>query len=311
MNENTQSFLDQLKIDFVLKTSTFSVFNNNKIYNFLIHNIERNDVVSQTFLKLLLLGIKDKNDIVVQHIYKLNISHIFVVSGFHFGLVGFGLMTMFKKLKINNHICYFSTFVILFLLLCLLNFSISGLRCFVYFVILYLLDCKKPNKSNKVLAFYLTLFINFVYMPTLFYNIGAIASYSLTFMCLNVATKDTRLKFIKINLLAYILSLVLFSSIMKRINVLALFYQLLFSAIIPFIYLNSLLFFWSPYTNYLIFNSLNWILNFLTSLPSTIPILSFGTTSFLYFYLFCLPWFYFQKQQKVKSKWEFTTLKYT
>lgn len=141
---------------------------NNRVINFLLNN---KDEGNKNILKLILFNEKnDSNEIFYEYFDKLSISFLVVISGFHINLI-------FKILKKTKILKYIITFFYVYLL----NFSISSLKAFLYYVI------KKVNRKGNypinnsdilsllVIAF---LFIN----PSYIFNMGFIYSFAFSYI---------------------------------------------------------------------------------------------------------------------------------
>ncbi|QBF34619.1 hypothetical protein EG856_01620 [Mycoplasmopsis phocirhinis] len=207
------------------------------------------------YWKLILFGINTDSQDIIQNAIKINIIHLLVISGLHFEI----LFKLANKLiyKIKNKwffkiVKYFS-WIIIFYYLTILNNPIPALRAFIMHLFLLF----SPKKSWLALVF--SAFIIFIFDFNNIITISFLLSYSITVVIL-ITNKifikyQLKNKILKFFILIFILYFYMFIWTIKMngfINVSGLIYSIFLAPIIEFIYILSLLFWYSP-----IF--LNWI----------------------------------------------------
>ena len=85
------------------------------------------------YASLILLGIRNDNNAEVYNMTKeLGIVHLFVISGFHIGILYFALERFFKVIRINETHRSLITMMIILIYLYLLNFPIASTRAFMF-----------------------------------------------------------------------------------------------------------------------------------------------------------------------------------
>ncbi|VEU79371.1 ComEC/Rec2-related protein [Metamycoplasma cloacale] len=210
------------------------IYSFDKIFN--LHS-----TYSKSYLKLLMFGIKDNLGFQIYNkIKELNIAHLFVISGFHIGILYFILSKLLNKLKIK-YITEIIIFVCLLMYLYFLNFSISSLRAFLFIYLLKINNGIFKKKFNSIDILCFTAFILIALNCYVIFDLSFILSFSITFMILIhlqliKGIKNLILKQVVFILLTYLTSLLLSITIFNQISVLGLFNQLVFTPILILTY---------------------------------------------------------------------------
>nr|WP_157977616.1 ComEC/Rec2 family competence protein [Mycoplasma struthionis] len=136
---------------------------------------------TKEFLNLILFNIANKNSDLYLSLSKLNISHLFTISGFHFGLIFLILNFILKKLKFNKFFIFLITEIILFYYLYLLNFSLSALRALIFLNSFYIFKNFLKIKIKTINIFLLNTFVFIVLNLNIIYNLTFILSFGITF----------------------------------------------------------------------------------------------------------------------------------
>ncbi|VEU78765.1 ComEC/Rec2-related protein [Metamycoplasma arthritidis] len=231
------------------------------------------------FLLLLLLSRRvDLTASLLESAKELNIAHLFVISGLHFGLFYLTFLWILKKCKVNVDIANLISVVILFAYLFLLDFQISALRAFTFIVAKLINDKLLDKKFNSldILVFVALLFM--IVNPNIIYNYSFILSFTITFVILLIvqATNKFKSEWIKnvlVLLGAYLSSLLISLTFNQKIVTLGFIYQIFFSPIIIFSYFFSMLFFWTSYLLPFYFKILNSLIQIIktTSVVLEVP----------------------------------------
>ncbi|MBN0919210.1 ComEC/Rec2 family competence protein [Mycoplasma gypis] len=289
-NFKIESFYKHIHVDYILRNYEITNQKGNIFYSFIYRLFSKNSDVAQTFLSFFIYGsAKTQNDVYQSLIY-LNIAHFFVVSGFHFGVITFSLIKIFKKMKINDKFGWILALQILFIYLLFLNFSLPALRAFVYFCLNFVFKFVFRKNWSKIHIYCLCTLLFFIINYKLFEQISNILSFSMAFLALLIYESKIKHKFMSINLLCYLLGQIIFSAILKEFNIFGFVFQIVFTPFIGFMYFYSLFFFWAYFLNDSFFNFFFKILFFLKNYSIYLPTLSLGLNYFIYCYLFVLFW---------------------
>ena len=268
------------------------------IKNILCKHIE--NYKSKDYLKTFILGKQSGIEENIKESYRsLGISHLFSVSGMHINLFVLVLSKMSKRYK-NRQI-----FIMLFLLfyLFLTNFAVSLLRCFLFFIAKYFNEQLRINLNNLQILIIITCFILLV-NPYLIYNVGFLFSVVITFFILLYTNKKIIDNYIvslfKISLIAFLSSIPIISFSFFKINILSVFYNIIFVPIVSFvIFPLSLILFFAPFLDnvfYMILSCFNDFIIFFDNL--NIFEFAISKTNFIYVILYYLILFLYIKVNK-------------
>ncbi len=234
---------------------------NNKIYNVVIISdikvIKRNSNIfykikdkllkrgksldkSYPYINGLIFGVNSYIDEDVMNSYRNNgISHLFAISGLHVSLFILILSKILDKFGIK--IGFKSFIIILFLLfyMFLTNFSMSVMRCSIFTMLLFINKLLKFEISNinlLLLTLSIILFIN----PLSLNNVGLQYSFLVTLLLLKYSyliTGNGVVKLFKTSLIAFLISYPITVNNFYQVNLLSVFYNLLFVPYVSFILL--------------------------------------------------------------------------
>ncbi len=199
-----QNKVDDLKI--INHKSSFQYQMINKIIDY-YQNLK-----TKPYLLSFIIGNKDGfSDDFVDYTQMLNITHLFVVSGFHVGFLFIIFSFIFKYLNITKEKSEILVIFILLLFLYSNQFSVSVLRA-VIFTILLLVNKKFSLKIANINILCIIGFINLLFNPFLLYHTGFILSYLITFVLLLskdifINKKNILMRLYQINLIAQLFSL--------------------------------------------------------------------------------------------------------
>lgn len=231
--------------------------------NFHLNNVIKNYLLDspEYYLKiipLLLIGYKNKESLEVFTLgQNLSIIHLFVISGFHIGIIKILINFLtWKMKKIFNEIV-FILLVIFYLFI--LNFPISTIRAFLFITLNSINKYFLNNRFSKIKILLFIAFIFLAFNPYIFYSLSFIFTFVITFfILLSLEIKNQNKIYHKILTIFIInlasLPLILFLN--NQYNLMTIFNTLIFSPIISCFYIFSILFFW--WKDWM--NFLSWII---------------------------------------------------
>lgn len=265
--------------------------------------------LSSSYLKALVLG--DKNDLddqVKKDINNLGISHLFVVSGLHVSLL-IGIITkimnkLFKKTKIVNLV---STVILIFYAL-ITNLMVSVLRVVLGFIIKnlnqeYHLHLKNLDILSVVAI--LLLLIN----PYFLFRSSFILSFGLTYALLigSMLLQDQNFlkSLVKMSLYCQIISLPLVYNFSNKINLLSVFFNLIFVPFVSYIFLPvSLIISFLPFLNRgyeLVIKLFEWLVSLATKISVYINFPTVDVGYILIFFIIIYILFKMLEKRKIKK----------
>ena len=263
--ENSNSFYKSNNIYLVLQKPFIEIVEK----NLLVQKFDNYNLNAKIFLNLILLSTKiSSSKEILKTLQNLNLSHFFVVSGFHFAILFLTINLIISKIKYISKFSIFISFIILFCYLILLKFQISAFRAFIFLALVYF-NKKYLNSKFKnvdILAFLAYCFI--LFNPSIIYNLSFIFSFTLSTIIL---LSNNIFKFVKrkwltqifIVILAFISSQLISITINSTISIFGFLYQMIFTPIFYLSYLISIIFFWQIDMCNAYFNFLNEIIIFL------------------------------------------------
>ncbi len=203
-----------------------------KIKNKLVKKIEKNNKCS-VYLKLFVLGNKESLDSNLYNTYKTNgIAHLLAISGMHISL----FVLILKKLlyRVNQKTEFIIIFCFLSFYVFLTNFTVSIMRCFIFFVLNYFNKRFKLSVSSLKVLF-LTGFILLIFNPFYFYDVGFRYSMVITFGIM-LYSKNIKGNYFKralqVSLISLLFSLPISINLNYEINVMSLLVNLI---MVPFV----------------------------------------------------------------------------
>ncbi|WP_373423262.1 MAG0480 family ComEC-like protein [Mycoplasma iguanae] len=204
--------------------------------------------IYQDYIFFLLLGKNiNSNSDFINLLNRLNILHLFVISGFHVGIFYKILLWIFKKSRHQNDIAFIFFCVIGFLYLFLINFRLSTLRAYIFFIIVFINKKWFYNYLTKIEILAITALI------FLLHNIFVIfdSSFIFSFVILFFIFLAIKIKFYKksdqqitIALVAYFSANLLNIFFNKEINIWGFINNLIFTPIILISFFMSFTLFW-------------------------------------------------------------------
>ncbi len=255
---------------------------------------------SKSYLKLILFNISDEYNQDFYNTFSLySLTYLIAVSGFHISL----LLAFFKKIFHNHFVGY----AIISFYLYLLNFSVSSYRAFLYKlfkIINYKLDFELSK--NDILSLIGSVFI--VINPGVMFSYSFIFSFLTTFV-LEIFNLYTKRKII-LSFYIYLVNIPLILLFYYKLNLSTLFFSIVLSVPISFLYVFSFIFLFLNkfYLLYELVIECFWkLFSFLDNFNF---ILVFGKPSVVFvivYYLFLL-FFLILKERKSKKRYVWMVL---
>lgn len=203
-----------------------------KIKNKLVEKIEQNEKCS-AYLKLFILGNKESLDGELYALYKTNgITHLLAISGMHISL----FVLILKKIlyRINQKKEFLIILGFLSFYVFLTNFTVSIMRCFIFFVLNYFNKQLKLSISSLKLLL-LTGFILLFFNPFYFYDVGFRYSMVITFGIM-LYSKNIKGNYFKrafqVSLISLLFSLPISINLNYEVNIMSLLVNLI---MVPFV----------------------------------------------------------------------------
>lgn len=278
---------------------------NIKVENSIIKNLtSKLDKYGNKITNMLVFNDKNIDRNAYENIKNLNVSHLFVVSGFHISFLFKFLNLIFRKL-FYKYSTYFS-FIILFFYLFLLNFSISALRAFLCLLFLNL-DQKKHFTTLDYLG--IAGLISLLIEPLNVYNYSFIMSYLATFVILlSQNILNGKNKIVKLFVLSFICFLTMIPIILSmnyKINFFSFFINLLLSNLIVIIFIMCLIGMAMPFLSNIVFEPIyKLFFNIIEKLSFFGKPLVFGNPSKLFIIIFYVLLFFlliYLEKNKIKQ----------
>ncbi len=162
-------FLHEFCISDLINQSLLGSLKEN-LSNFIDKNYERDNA---NFIKLLVLNIRD-DDILTDKVASLGIFHLFAVSGFHFGIIHYFIMIIFKKQeKTGNIVCLVTCAVYTIIL----GISIGSLRSLVMQIITVFLLFNNKHKLTGGSKLLIAAVVILILEPANFMGYGFFLSF--------------------------------------------------------------------------------------------------------------------------------------
>lgn len=124
----------------------------------------------------------------------LNIVHLFVISGFHLGILYSIFNYLFKKVKYKE----FISLIPVFAYTMLLNFSIPSLRASMFLLLVSINKLFLKNKFKNVMLLNFVLIISFLINPRSIYSFSFVMTFITTYAILIVSNIQFNHKWSKI-----------------------------------------------------------------------------------------------------------------
>lgn len=206
---------------------------NNSIRNNKIKNLQNNPSKYSNYTLLLIFKKENKNNkYLADNFEKLGIEHLFVISGFHIGIIYLLIFYIFKPFIKKRNILQIIASTISFYFLYLTFFPISGIRAWIYRNI----ETTKIMSKNNSLIF--TALIMLLLNPFSAFSISLILSFSITFLIININQTiwNKNKKTIYISLFSFCLASSLITIWNQSINIFAPIITIICSPLIVILY---------------------------------------------------------------------------
>ncbi|MBQ9181436.1 MAG: DNA internalization-related competence protein ComEC/Rec2 [Bacilli bacterium] len=238
------------KINKIGINNSFNLFLKRKISNIIEDNPCKN------YLYALILADQEKLDDDIKSTYSFNgISHLFAISGSHISILIFFLTTIFSKINILNITKKIFIFLILFIYLFVINYSISATRVILFYFFKFILKFLGINIDNTHLLIILC-FLFLIYNPFLIYNQGFLFSFIISFSIIKFGNiKENKVKSnLILSLIVFSCGLIISIQSYHKINFLTPIYNLFYIPFVTFILTPSVFisFFFKPFTSILL-----------------------------------------------------------
>ena len=236
---NYQKYLKRRKIFYLVEISSLKkIKNNNKLYYYLKQKLI-NRLNYNAYLYTFILGDKTYLDSSVKRSYQSNgISHLFAISGMHITLLVSIINKLLKRLKINEFNLFLITSTVLIIYLLLVGLSPSILRA-VLFYIIFSINTIKYFYIKPTNLFLIVMSISLLINPNYIYDIGYLYSYSISFVLIkmsNLLKDNNYIKTIfKTSIISLLVSIPITLYNFYEINILSIFYNLLFVPLVSLI----------------------------------------------------------------------------
>lgn len=240
-NFNYKNYLKHKGINYTMTVDKIKIIKKNtnvlyKIKNNLKRRIDK--FTYSDYLYTFILGDKNYLDESVYESYRNNgVVHLFCISGTHISLLTGLLLYLFRKIKISYVKSYLMIFIFLFFYMFLTSFGASVLRSSLFFILIGLKKINLYNFSTKEI-FYLTIILLFLISPNLLYDIGFLYSAIITWGLI-ISGRIIKGNYIKkvliISFLSTLFSLPITVNNFYEINVMGIFYNIIFVPIVSFI----------------------------------------------------------------------------
>lgn len=297
-----KQYLKSKNINYIIKIDKITLISKEKsffkgIKSFLL---KRN---SNPYIKAFIFG-NNKSIItdVMSSYQEIGISHLFAISGMHVGLLTLVISKLLMKLNIKEKYTFIIISLFLFFYLFITGVSPSILRA-IFFYLFFSIN-KIYNLNIKGVNIFLLIFsISLLVNPYYIHEVSFLYSYTISFSLLLVSNKISNGSYFKrlflTSLISFIVSFPITIYFFNQINILSVFYNMLFVPFIsmivfPLSIITYIIPFFEPIFNVFIslmeflalkFNSISFSKLIFPSLPRYYYILYIiGVVIFIYFY---------------------------
>lgn len=242
---NYKNYLKSKKIKYIIFASTIEKKQSRFSMNTLSYEIERyiddNIPLSKSYVKTFILADKgDFDQITITSVNKLGISHLFAVSGLHVGLLVIALTFLFRKMKISNLKIELMIIIVLLLYLIVTSFAPSISRAVLMYVMI-VINRRLGLNISSVDILSIVFLILIIFNPYYYYNVGFVLSFVVTFSLVLGSTILGRESGIKqlflVGVLSFICTVPIVINLNNQINLLTLFFNVLFIIYMSYIIL--------------------------------------------------------------------------
>lgn len=198
------------------------------------------------YVPLIFLGIRNlKNQVIVNKITNISIIHLFTISGFHINILVFLIKKILSFFKIKNRYINLLFLSPLFFYLYLMNFSIAASRAVIFSILSCINKSFLNNKIHKLNLLSIITFLFFVFNPYIVFSYSFIFSFVLSYSILIInSSLNNKNKKMKIFLIALFFSYLINIKLNEEINLTSFISVIIFTPLISFSYILTLLFFW-------------------------------------------------------------------
>lgn len=290
-------YLNKSRVYYELDYRTFEVVDNNINFNVFVVDklLESKSEETKSYLKLILFNVKDGYNREFYNTFSIySLTYLIAVSGFHINL----LLSFFKKIFKNNligigFVCFY---------LYLLNFSVSSYRalmCYLFKSLNKKLDFKISNLEIVGLVGSVFIIVN----PSVMFSLGFIFSF-LASLVLEIF-KVYKCKSIVTMFYIYLINLPILLLNYYKLNISSLFFSLLLTYPVSFLYIFSFLFLFLDkfYLLYELVISLFYKLLDLLNKFNFIVVFGKPTIVFVIVYYLLLVSFFVLKERKSVSRY--------
>ena len=304
---NYQKYLFNKNIYYILSVDNYKILkkNNNlfyKIKNYFYKKIEKLD--NYKYLYAFILGEKSYIDDKIYNSYSINgVTHLFALSGLHTSLLSMFILFFLKNVS-NKTLKYILTFLCLLLLCFIVGFSASILRSTIFFLLLNLFKIYSI-KIDSIDILLITASILLIINPFFIYDLSFILSFMITYYILlnsKYYKGNYITKLFKVSFIAFLASIPIIINNFYQINILSIFFNLLFIPLVSFIiYPLSLISFIFPVFN----NILSFFINVMENISLffskiDIFIISFSKVNIILIILYYIFLFLYSLNRKIK-----------
>lgn len=236
---NYQKYLERKNIFYIVDAEEIEIVKKNKNIYYLIKQALYNNFQHNPYLLTFIMGDKSliKNN-VLRSYQENGISHLFAISGMHITMFAKILNIILKKLSLNEE----KKFLIISFFLCcyllLVGFSPSILRGVLFYIFftlnkIYYFYIKPVNLYIFILGVCLLINPNFIFDVGFWYSF--LISLALILYSFKLQSKNFVISLFKVSFLSFIVSIPISLFNFYQINILSIFYNILFVPLISFI----------------------------------------------------------------------------
>lgn len=236
---NYKKYLERKNIFYIVDAKEIEIVKKNKNIYYLIKQALYNNFQNNPYLLTFIMGDKSliKNN-VLRSYQENGISHLFAISGMHITMFANILNIILKKLSLNEE----KKFLIISFFLCcyllLVGFSPSILRGVLFYIFftlnkIYYFYIKPVNLYIFILGVCLLINPNFIFDVGFWYSF--LISLALILYSFKLQSKNFVISLFKVSFLSFIVSIPISLFNFYQINILSIFYNILFVPLISFI----------------------------------------------------------------------------
>ena len=297
-----KQYLKSKNVNYIIKIDKITLISKEKSFfkGIKCFLLKRN---SNPYIKAFIFG-NNKSIItdVMSSYQEIGISHLFAISGMHVGLLTLVISKLLMKLNIKEKYIFIIISLFLFFYLFITGVSPSILRA-VFFYLFFSIN-KIYNLNIKGVNIFMLIFsISLLVNPYYIHEVSFLYSYTISFSILLVGNKISNGSYFKrlflTSLISFIVSFPITIYFFNQINILSVFYNMLFVQFIsmivfPLSIITYIIPFFEPIFNVFIslmeflalkFNSISFSKLIFPSLPRYYYILYIiGVIIFIYFY---------------------------